>query len=720
MAKRPKPQYAPERYINREMSWLEFNHRVLEEAGDRSNPLLERLKFLAIFSSNLDEFFEIRVAGLQQQVDAGVEPQDYGADGLGPGDQLVAAERKVRELVAEQYRLFNEEVGPALADVGMERVGYADLSAAERLAADSLFQGSVYPVLTPLAVDPGHPFPHVHHKSLNIILRVEAERRDQRHVAVVQVPSVLDRAVIVTRQDGRLRYVLLEDIIVRHLGELFGGFRVLSHAIFRVTRNADLRIQEEQAEDLLETIEESLRQRLRSDPVRLEVEADADASLVEVLTEAHELEACDVYRVHGPLDLSGLMRLSRVNGFDQYKDEPLVPRVAPAFAAGEDLFEVIRERDVLVHHPYESFGSVVEFVERAADDPDVLAIKQALYRTSVPSAIITALGRAAQNGKQVTALVELKARADEQNNILWARQLEEAGVHVVYGVVGLKTHCKAALVVRREPEGIRRYLHLATGNYNQVTARVYTDLGLFTANEQLGDDVTALFNLLTGYARGHDWQGLLVAPEGLRERIVDLIEREQRHAEAGQPARIIVKMNALVEHSVIDALYRASQAGVTIDLIIRGICCLRPGLPGVSDTIRVISIVDKFLEHSRVFYFENAGAPELFLGSADWMPRNFFRRIEVMFPVVDPDLRTRIVNEVLETGLADNVKARVLCSDGSYRRRPATEDEPQVRSQVILQGLAREAALVSGDVRLPLAPRARRRPSSPDRSRTPA
>ena len=720
MAKRPKPQYSPEHYINRETSWLEFNRRVLEEAGDRSSPLLERLKFLAIFGSNLDEFFEIRVAGLQQQVDAGVEPQDYGADGLGPGDQLATAETLVRELVGEQYRLFNEEVIPALADVGMERVRFDDLTAAERLAAESLFQGSVYPVLTPLAVDPGHPFPHVHHKSLNIILRVESERDDQRHVAVVQVPAVLDRAVIVTRDDGRLRYVLLEDIILRHLDDLFGGFRVLSHAVFRVTRNADLRIQEEQAEDLLETIEESLRQRLRSDPVRLEVEADADDSLVEVLTDAHELEACDVYRVNGPLDLSGMMRLSRVSGFEQHKDEPLVPRVAPAFANADDLFEVIREQDVLVHHPYESFGSVVEFIEQAADDPDVLAIKQTLYRTSVPSAIISALGRAAQNGKQVTALVELKARADEQNNILWARQLEEAGVHVVYGVVGLKTHCKAALVVRREPEGIRRYLHLATGNYNQVTARVYTDLGLFTANEQMGDDATALFNLLTGYSRGHDWQGLLVAPEQLREQIVGLIERERRHAAEGLPARIIVKMNALVEHSVIDALYEASQAGVKIDLIIRGICCLRPGLPGVSENIRVIGIVDKFLEHSRVFYFENAGSPELFLGSADWMPRNFFRRIEVMFPVLDPELRTRIVNEVLETGLADNVKARLLCPDGSYRRRARAEDEPEVRSQVILQGLAREAALVSGEFRLPLPSSTRRRPSGPERARTPA
>ncbi len=454
--------------------------------------------------------------------------------------------------------------------------------------------------------------------------------------------------------------------------------------------------------------------------MRLEVEADADESLVEVLIEAHELDASDVYRVHGPLDLTGLMPLSRVAGFEHLKDEPLVPRVAPAFAAADDPFEMVREQDVLVHHPYESFGSVVEFIEQAADDPDVLAIKQTLYRTSVPSPIISALGRAAQNGKQVTALVELKARADEKNNIRWARQLEEAGVHVVYGVVGLKTHCKAALVVRRESGGIRRYLHLATGNYNPVTARVYTDLGLFTANEHSGDDASALFNLLTGYSRGHQWAGMLVAPEGLRERIVGLIERERRHAEAGRPARIIVKMNALVEHSVIDALYGASQAGVKIDLIIRGICCLRPGLPGVSENIRVISIVDKFLEHSRVFYFENAGDPEVFLGSADWMPRNFFRRIEVMFPVVDRRLRARIINEVLETGLADNVKARLLRPDGSYVRRPRAEDEPEVRSQVVLQNLAREAALGSGNSRVPFPAGTRRRPSSPERTGTPA
>jgi polyphosphate kinase len=674
MGKRPGPQYSAEHYLNRELSWLEFNGRVLEEAADAGNPLLERLKFLAIFSSNLDEFFEVRVAGLHQQVVAGVEPQDYGADGSGPDAQLLAIDERVRDLAGEQRRLLEEELTPALEASGIVRVEYDDLTADERDTVETFYRVSIHPVLTPLAVDPGHPFPHVHHKSLNIALRVESNGEEQAHLAVVQVPSVLDRVVVVSRSDDQLRYILLEDIIQRHLGDLFQGFRVISHGVFRVTRNADLTIQEEQAEDLLETIEESLQQRWQSDPVRLEIAAGVEATLLDSLTEAHELDPSDVYRVTGPMDLTGLMALHRAEGFEHLKDAPLVPRSVPAFAHAEDIFEVIRQQDVLVHHPYESFGAVVEFIKRAADDPNVLAIKQALYRTSAPSAIISALGRAAQNGKQVTALVELKARADERNNINWARQLEQAGVHVVYGVVGLKTHCKAALVVRREPDGIRRYLHLSTGNYNEVTARVYTDIGLFTAKPEFGEDATALFNLLTGYARGHEWHGMLVAPEGLREQIVGLIEREQRHAEAGKPARIIVKMNALVEHSVIDALYRASQAGVSIDLIIRGICCLLPGLPGVSDDIRVISIVDKFLEHSRVFYFENAGDPEVFLGSADWMPRNFFRRIEVMFPVVDRRLRERIVDEVLEMALADNVKARVLWPDGSYVHRAPDDD----------------------------------------------
>ena len=712
MPDRVPPAFPPDHYLNRELSWLEFNARVLEEAADPSNPWLERLKFLAIFSSNLDEFFEIRVAGLQQQVYAGVEPQDYGADGMAPAEQLAAIDRRAHELVAEQYRILNDEVLPGLAGGGVERVRLDDLTEAERRHVDTLFRASIAPVLTPLAIDPGHPFPHVHNKSLNIALVIERRNggsKPRRHFAVVQVPAVLDRVVIVsTHGEGRVRFVLLEDIIARHLGELFGGLRVVSHTVFRVARNTDLTIEEEDAEDLLETIEESLRQRRRSDPVRLEISADADEAFVEMLTEAHDLEARDVYRVPGPIDLTALAALHRLDGFPALKDEPLVPRVAPPFAQGRDVFDVIRSHDVLVHLPYESFGCVVDFIERAADDPQVLAIKQTLYRTSGASPIISALARAAQNGKQVTALVELKARMDEQNNITWARTLEQAGVHVVYGIVGLKTHCKAALVVRREGDGIRRYVHLSTGNYNPTTARVYTDLGLFTANPDMGEDTSALFNLLTGYAEGYRWKKLVVAPVGMREQIIGLIEREERNAREGRAARIIVKMNALVEPSVIDALYRASQAGVVIELVVRGICCLRPGLPGVSETIRVTSIVDKYLEHSRIFYFENGGNPEVFLASADWMPRNFWRRIETLFPIEDASLQARIVGDILQPILHDTAKVRELLPDGAYRRRTPADGEAPLRSQVALQNLAREAARESTDVRPPFVPIVRR------------
>ncbi len=712
MPDRVPPAFPPDHYLNRELSWLEFDARVLEEAADPSNPWLERLKFLAIFSSNLDEFFEIRVAGLQQQVYAGVEPQDYGADGMAPAEQLAAIDRRARELVAEQYRILNDEVLPGLAAGGVECVRLDDLTEAERRHVDTLFRASIAPVLTPLAIDPGHPFPHVHNKSLNIALVIERRNggpKTRRHFAVVQVPAVLDRIVIVsTHGEGCVRFVLLEDIIARHLGELFGGLRVVSHTVFRVARNTDLTIEEEDAEDLLEMIEESLRQRRRSDPVRLEISADADEAFVDMLTEAHDLEARDVYRVPGPIDLTALAALHRLDGFPALKDEPLLPRVAPPFAQGRNVFDVIRSHDVLVHLPYESFGCVVDFIERAADDPQVLAIKQTLYRTSGASPIISALARAAQNGKQVTALVELKARMDEQNNITWARTLEQAGVHVVYGIVGLKTHCKAALVVRREGDGIRRYVHLSTGNYNPTTARVYTDLGLFTANPDMGEDTSALFNLLTGNAEGYRWKKLVVAPVGMREQIIGLIEREERNALQGRAARIIVKMNALVEPSVIDALYRASQGGVAIELVVRGICCLRPGLPGVSETIRVTSIVDKYLEHSRIFYFENSGNPEVFLASADWMPRNFWRRIETLFPIEDAALQARIVGDILQPILHDTVKVRELLPDGTYRRRTPGEAEAPLRSQVALQNLAREAARESTDVRPPFVPIVRR------------
>lgn len=696
MARRIPPELSPEHYLNRELSWLEFNARVLEEARDPSNPLLERLNFLTICSSNLDEFFEVRVAGLQQQLYRGIEPQDYSADGMDPGHQLAAIARRTHELVDDQYRVLLDDLVPALAAHGLEWVQVGDLTDAERAYVEAHFSGSVYPVLTPLAIDPGHPFPHVHNKSLNVALLIEGgpDGESRRLFAVVQVPGVLDRVVMLPG-DGPRRFVLLEDVIAAHLAELFGGFRVVNHTFFRVTRNTDLTIDEDEAEDLLQTIEETLRQRIRGEAVRLEIRADADEAFVQMLTEALEIDSREVYRMPGPIDLTALLALYRMGDCRNLRDEPLVPRVPNAIAGAANVFDLIRSQDVLVHHPYESFHPVADFVARAADDPQVLAIKQTLYRTSGPSPIIDALARAAQNGKQVTALVELKARFDEQNNIVWARELEQAGVHVVYGVVGLKTHCKAALVVRRESDGIRRYVHLSTGNYNPTTARIYTDLGLFTANPDFGEDVSEMFNLLTGYSRRRGWRKLIVAPVDLRERVVALIDREREHALRGGAGRIIVKMNALVEPSVIDALYRASQAGVLIDLVIRGICCLRPGIPGISDTINVTSIVDRFLEHSRIMYFENAGAPEVFLTSADWMPRNFFRRIEVMFPVEDPRLKARIIEEILPTVLGDNVKARHLRLDGCYERVPTPRgDDPSaaVRSQVVLQTLAREAA----------------------------
>jgi len=703
---RDLPEFSQEHYLNRELSWLEFNARVLEEAADQTNPTLERVKFLSIVSSNLDEFFEIRVAGLQEQLYAGLEPQDFPADGLAPAEQLARIDQRAHHLVGEQYRLLHEELIGDLQNSGIELVRLAGLSPSERTYVDDLFASSIYPVLTPLAIDPGHPFPHVHNKSLNIALRVERTHANQLQelFAVVQVPGVLDRVVILPGPPDRVRFVLLEDVIADHLGTLFGGFRVLGHTVFRVTRNTDLTIDEDAAEDLLQTIEEHLRQRLRGEAVRLEIADAADERFVQMLVGALDLHARDVYRVQGPVDLTVFMALHRLDGFRALKDEPLVPGLPPAFASGGDIFELIRNQDILVHHPFESFSSVVNFIDRAADDPQVLAIKQTLYRTSGASPIIRALERAAQNGKQVTALVELKARFDEENNIVWARSLEHAGVHVVYGVVGLKTHCKASLVVRREADGIRRYVHLATGNYNPTTARVYTDLGLFTARPDFGVDTSELFNLLTGYSQGRRWRKFLVAPLGLREQVVELIDREARNAQSGKPARIIAKMNALVEPMVIDALYRAARSGVRIDLIVRGTCCLRPGIPGLSENIRVISIVDRFLEHSRIFYFENAGESEVFLGSADWMPRNFLRRIEVMFPVEDARLKARLTQELLPRILSDNVKARELRSDATYVRvQPADGQEP-VRSQAVFQTLARESARVAVDSALRFVP----------------
>ncbi len=682
-------------FINRELSWLDFNERVLEEARDPSNPLLDRLKFLAICSSNQDEFFEVRVAGLQAQLYESLEPQDPPPDGMGPLAQLLEISRRAHDFVSRLYDVWLNEVRPELESHGIRICAPDELSPSQNAFLDDYFENQVYPVLTPLAIDPAHPFPHVHNKSLNLVLRIEAIHHHGRQLyAVLQVPSVISRLVPLPDEgDGRRQFVLLEDVIGPRLDALFGGYRTVERVAFRATRNSDLSIQENEVKSsLLSTIEETLRQRKWGAPVRLEISERADADFLAQLLSASalELEARDVYKVPGPVDPTVLLGLYKLEGFRDLREPPYEPKTPPAFTGRKSVFRAIRDQDFLVHHPYESFSTVVQFIEEASEDPQVLAIKMTLYRTADSNPIITALARAAENGKQVTALVELQARLDEENNIDKARMLQKAGVHVVYGIVGLKTHCKAALVVRREHDGIRRYVHLGTGNYNHTTARLYTDLSFFTCRPEIGEDASALFNLLTGYSQGNTWNKLVVAPMHLADRLAMLIQREADHARAGLPARIIAKMNSLVDPRIISLLYEASRAGVKIDLIIRGICCLRPGVPGVSENITVRSIVDKYLEHSRIAYFANGDDPEVFLSSADWMPRNFRRRVELMFPIEDPLLRSRIIDEILAITLSDNLKARVLQPDGTYKRIQPGPDEPIIRSQVEFQNLARE------------------------------
>jgi len=653
-------------FINRELSWLGFNERVLEEARDATVPLAERLKFLAIVASNLDEFFMVRVAGLKQQLSGNVA--ETPPDGLTAAEQLAAISTRAHAMVTEQYRVWRNEVAPGLAEAGIRLLRAQDLTPEQKAPLSTYFAKEVWPVLTPLAVDPNHPFPMLRNRSLNLAILMHREKekvaRRETMVAVVQVPSVLPRITEVAGL-GKFSFTLLEDLITLHAGELFPGFRVLGCSPFRVTRNFDLSIDEDEADDLLKTIQKELRRRERGSAVRLEIAHDTPAEVVSFLSSALRLEPDDVYLFDGPLHLADLAPIYAREDLREYKDEPFSPQIVPPLQEYDDIFRVIAQRDVLLQHPYESFEDVVEFISEAADDPNVLAIKQTLYRTSADSAIIRALIRAAENGKQVTAVVELKARFDEAPNIQWARTLEDAGVHVVYGLIGLKTHCKVALVVRREGNRIKRYVHLSTGNYNPSTARIYGDLSYFTARDAYADDAGALFNLLTGYSSPPSWKKFSVAPLGLQERLIALIDRE---GALGSRGRIVAKMNALVDGPAIKALYRASQAGASIDLIVRGICCLRPGVPGVSDNIRVISIVDRFLEHARIFSFENGGKREVYLSSADWMPRNFQRRVEVMFPIEDEGLRDRVFDEILGIALADNVKSRRLGPDGSYSR----------------------------------------------------
>src|SRR5438067_8526780 len=651
-------------FINRELSWIAFNERVLEEACDPTVPALERLKFLAITSSNLDEFFMIRVAGLKQQLVGHVE--ESGPDAMSPGEQLAAIATRSHEMVTRQYRALLGDVVPNLdrAGVCLLPPGKCSLEADHFLA--EYFAREVFPVLTPIALDPGHPFPHLRDKTLYLAVRFAPAAPGARlRYGVVPVPSVLPRLVEIPNH-GRC-FVLLEDVIARHAAQLFPGMPIDGCWPFRVTRNWDLTIDEEEAEDLLVTIEREVRRRDRGSAVRLEIAAGAEQQMVDYLVRALKLGPSDVYRPEGPLNIPDLLPLLGRIEQKELHDEPFTPTVPPQIGDGErDLFRLIRERDVLLHHPYESFDPVVSFIEAAADDPAVLAIKMTLYRTGKDSAVVRGLQRAAANGKQVTALVELKARMDEEANIVWARALEQAGVHVVYGLIGYKTHSKVALVVRREAGGLRRYVHLGTGNYNPVTARIYEDLSIFTAREDFGADATSLFNLLTGYSKPVSWRKFKVAPLRLKSAVLELIEREAQIAKETGKGRIIAKMNSLSEPDAIKALYRASQAGVQIDLIVRGICSLRPGIPGLSERIKVISIVDRFLEHARIWHFEAGGKREMFLASADWMQRNFVRRVEIAFPVEDPAIRDRIFDEILTISLADNVKARLLRADGTY------------------------------------------------------
>ncbi len=680
-----------DRFFNRELSWLEFNQRVLDEARDEDVPLVERLKFLSIAQSNLDEFLMVRVAGLQEQYLEGVI--DRPADGMTPAEQLTAISERMEQMYDDLSETFLDRIVPKLESEGVELTTPSELPEAERRRLHRYFQEQVYPILTPLALDPGHPFPHVPNKRIHLIVMLAGEEPGEPAFAVVQVPAVLSRLTPVRTGSDSDAFVLLDDVIGEHAGDLFRGFQLVGAWPFRVIRNHDLSIDEEEAEDLLETIREEVRRRDRGNAVALEVSTACAPEAIEVLQRALKVHEAFLFQMDAPLALPDMAALSTpLKERDDLRDEPFTPAESPAFLGVDDLFEVIAERDVLLHHPYESFDPVVQFIEQAAADPEVLAIKQTLYRTSGDSPIVKALMRAAENGKQVAVLVELKARFDEENNIHWARRLEEAGVHVVYGLVGLKTHCKIMLVVRREGGVLRRYVHLGTGNYNPATARLYTDVSLFTSRPDVGEDATALFNLLTSCTAPESWRRLIVAPLGLHESVLGLIEREAAYARAGKPARILAKMNSLQDPDTIRALYRASQAGVEIDLVVRGICCLKPGLPGISDRIRVRSIVDRFLEHSRLYYFEAGGRQLVFGASADWMPRNFQRRIEVMFPVEAEHARRRIVEEVLRTSLNDNVKARELQPDGTYVRVDQPEDsDALVRSQRKLLALATRA-----------------------------
>ncbi len=660
----------PEYYRNREISWLGFNERVLSEAKDKNIPLFERLKFLSITASNLDEFFMVRVASLKDMVHAKYTKPDIA--GMTPKEQLKALAPEVKSLIQAQYNTYNRSLIPALKKAGVKVVEkHEDFSEEQKEFVDRYFEEAVYPVLTPMAMDSARPFPLIRNKTLNIgalIAQKGKKEKEELEFATVQVPSVLPRIIeIPGDKKDKTTVVLLEEIIERNIGKLFLSNPVVCACPYRIIRNADLTIDEDEAADLLTEIEKQLKKRQWGEVIRLDVEEKMDPRLLKILKMEFDMKEEDIHYINGPLDLTFLMKMYKLEGFDDLKVEPYVPAPVKEMMTDEDIFTQIRRQDILLHHPYMSFDPVVDFVRQASRDPEVLAIKQTLYRVSGNSPIIAALAQAAENGKQVTVLVELKARFDEENNIVWAKKLEKAGCHVIYGLLGLKTHSKITLVVRKEEEGIRRYVHLGTGNYNDSTAKQYTDCGILTCSAKIGEDATAVFNMLSGYSEPKSWNKLVVAPIWMRDRFLHLIEMEQRRALEGKEARIVAKMNSLCDRDIIAALYAASAAGVKIDLIIRGICCLKVGIPGVSENITVRSIVGNFLEHSRIFYFYSDGKEQLFMGSADWMPRNLDKRVEIVFPVEDPRLKEE-VKHILHIQLADNVKAHILQPDGTYEK----------------------------------------------------
>lgn len=666
-----------ENFINRELSWLEFNERVLEEAGDNSNPLLERLKFLSIVSSNLDEFFMIRVASLIEQVQANFKKVDFS--GMTSSQQVKKITEKVHKMVHNQYDIY-KGLKAELKNENIIILKPKDINNDQREFINSYFHSKIYPVLTPMVVDNSRPFPLILNKSLNIALFIDGKEEEENIFATVQVPSVLVRIIELPKDNNKQCFILLEDIIKMHINDIFMGHNIKAMGCYRITRNADLSIDEEGAEDLLEAIQQSVKNRKWGEAIRIEIEHGMDERLIELLNEELEASFGEIYHIKGPIDLTFLFKLGSIKGYDNLKYSNFNSVPVPEFIIRENIFDAISKQDILVHHPYQTFQSVVDLVKTAARDPRVLAIKQTLYRVSGNSPIVKALMEAAENGKQVTVLVELKARFDEENNIIWARRLEKAGCHVIYGLVGLKTHGKILLIVRNEDDGIKRYVHMGTGNYNDVTANFYTDIGLFTSNPYIGEDASSLFNMLSGYSMISEMNKLYIAPSGLRKKFISLIKREESNAKEGKKAHIIAKINSLVDKEIIEALYDASKAGVKIQLIVRGICCLRPGVKGVSEHITVISIVGRFLEHSRIFYFYNDSNEEIYLSSADWMNRNLDRRVEILFPIEDAENKHKI-KQFLNIYLSDNVKARILNSDGSYSRVSCKDNEEMINSQ---------------------------------------